>query len=285
VDVVREIVQNMWRYLIMLTVWDVLDILIVALAIFKLIQVMRRSNALRMLQGIVLLLAVMLAAEFIGLRMINYMLVNAMQVGLFALVVVFQPELRKMLEQMGSSHLRGLLGRTPADNTERMLMQTVSACGALSWRREGALIVFERADMLDDIVKTGTLIDAEVTAELLKNIFYPKAPLHDGAVIIRGGRIAGAGCVLPLTDKQDLSRDLGMRHRAGIGVSERADALVVIVSEETGSISVADGGGIKRHLAPETLELLLRKELLPAAQEDQKRGVSRLMRMVKGTRK
>ncbi|MDR3207722.1 MAG: diadenylate cyclase CdaA [Oscillospiraceae bacterium] len=285
-DVVREIAQNMWRYFTLLTVWDVLDILIVTLAIFKFIQVMRKSNALRVLQGIVLLLAVMLLAELIGLRIINYVLVNAMQIGLFALVVVFQPELRKMLEQMGgSSRLRSLLGRAKVGNMEHVLVQTVNACSALSWRREGALIVFERTVMLDDIVKTGTVIDAEVTAELLKNIFYPKAPLHDGAVVIRDGRVAGAGCVLPLTDKQDLSRDLGMRHRAAIGMSERADALVVIVSEETGSISVADGGSIKRHLAPETLDLLLRKELLPDTGEDDKRGVSRWVRKVKGTRK
>lgn len=281
-DLIREIAQNMWRYITTASLWDVLDVLIVTVVIFKLIELFRKSNAVRVIRGIVLLLAVMWAAELIGLNMIRYVLAYAMQIGLLAVVVVFQPELRKMLEQVGTSRLTGILGRASKGQMENVILQTVSACSALSWRREGALIVFERAVVLDDIVKTGTILDAEVTSELLKNVFYPKAPLHDGAVIIRHGRIAGAGCMLPLTNKQDLSRDLGMRHRAGIGMSENTDALIVIVSEESGSISVAEGGTIKRHLAPETLDLLLRQELLPAEEEAQPRGVTRLFQWAKG---
>ena len=143
------------------------------------------------------------------------------------------------------------------------ITQTVDAYTSLSKSKTGELMVFERKNMLDDAIKTGTALDCTVNAELLKNIFWNKAPLHDGAVIVRAGRIVGAGCMLPMSGNVNLSRELGMRHRAGIGASEHTDAVVAIVSEETGSISVAVGGMLKRHLAPGTLERLLRNELLP----------------------
>ena len=274
-DIIRDIFQNMGWYWTGISVWDVVDILIVAVAIYKLIQLLRRSNAMQILRGIVLLFAVMLLAEIIGLRMVNSVLANIMQVGLFALLVLFQPELRKMLEKVGATSFRGALGSKSGADLENVVLQTVSACGALSWRREGALIVFERAVKLDDILNTGTPLDAEVTAELLKNIFYPKTPLHDGAVIIRDGRIAYAGCMLPMTGQLDLGRELGMRHRAGIGMSENADVVVVIVSEESGVISVARQGGLTRKLTPETLDQILRQELMPN-EDDAPRGLSRL---------
>ena len=281
-ETIREILQNMQRYWDMITVWDVLDVLIATVAIYKLIQLLRKSHAMQILRGIALLLVVMLLSEIIGLRMVNFVLSSALQIGLFALVVLFQPELRKMLETVGASRFRGALGLGAKGVMEDVVAQTVSAAGALSWRREGALIVFEKSVLLDDIIKTGTLIDAEVSAELLKNIFYPKAPLHDGAVVIRNGRIACAGCMLPLTQQPDLSRELGMRHRAGIGMSENADAVVVIVSEETGSVSLAQRGVLKRHLSPEELDQFLRQELIPV-EEDARRGLFRLFRRPKGT--
>ena len=151
---------------------------------------------------------------------------------------------------------------------EQTIGQTVLACTEMSQSRTGALIVFEREILLDDMVRSGTVLDASVSSELLKNIFFVKAPMHDGAVIVRNGRVLGAGCMLPLSKNVNLSRDLGMRHRAGIGMSENSDAVVVIVSEETGSISVAIGGMLKRHLKPETLENLLRNELLPQDSEE-----------------
>ena len=151
---------------------------------------------------------------------------------------------------------------------EQAISQTVLACTEMSQTRTGALIVFEREMQLDDMVRSGTVLDAAVSGELLKNIFFVKAPMHDGAVIVRHGRVLGAGCMLPLSKNVNLSRDLGMRHRAGIGMSENSDAVVVIVSEETGSISVAIGGMLKRHLKPETLENLLRNELLPREEDD-----------------
>ncbi|MDR0671255.1 MAG: diadenylate cyclase CdaA [Oscillospiraceae bacterium] len=277
-ETVREIMQNLSRYVALVSIWDGVDILVMTVVVYKLIELLRKSNSVRVLRGIALLLAVSWVVELSELHTVSFVLANTMQIGLLALVIVFQPELRRMLEQMGSGKLTGLLGRESRSHLEGVIMQTVGACGTLSWRREGALIVFERGTLLDDVVKTGTLLNAEVTAELLKNIFFPKAPLHDGAVIVRGGRLAAAGCMLPLSGNQNLSRDLGMRHRAGVGMSENSDALVVVVSEESGSISVADGGMLKRHLDPETLGLLLKQELMPSGEEAPARGVSGLWR-------
>ncbi len=168
---------------------------------------------------------------------------------------------------MGSRRIVAFFSHTENTNVlEHAITQTVLACTEMSQSRTGALIVFEREILLDDMLRSGTTLDAAVSNELLKNIFFVKAPMHDGAVIVRHGRVQGAGCMLPLSRNVNLSRDLGMRHRAGIGMSENSDAVVVIVSEETGAISVAIGGMLKRHLKSETLEILLRNELLP--QED-----------------
>ena len=198
--------------------------------------------------------------------MLSFLLRKAMELGLIALVILFQPELRRVLERMGSSFSkgRGAVGTV----TEAAIAQTVLACKEMSQSKTGALIIFERKVSLNDIMSTGTIINADATAELIKNLFYNKAPLHDGALIIRDGRLAAAGCVLPLTHSTNLSKDLGMRHRAGIGLSEQSDAVVVIVSEETGSISVAVEGMLKRHVSASTLEKLLRSELI--SDEDDK---------------
>jgi diadenylate cyclase len=170
---------------------------------------------------------------------------------------------------MGRSNPINILGRTNGSESdmEQAIKQTVQAYTAMSKDKCGALMVFERKNSLNECIKSGISMDAAINAELLKNLFWNKAPLHDGAVIVRDGRIVGAGCMLPLSGNVNLSRDLGMRHRAGIGVTEHSDAVVAIVSEETGSISVAVGGMLKRHLAPDTLERLLRNELLPSEPE------------------
>ncbi len=154
---------------------------------------------------------------------------------------------------------------------DNVISQTIAACTQLSATKTGALIVFERSVTLDEQMRSGTIINSDVTAELLKNIFYPKAPLHDGAVVIRDGRIAAAGCVLPLTSNTNLSPDLGTRHRAGIGMSEHSDAVIVIVSEETGGISIAVDGMLKRRLSPDTFEAILRSELVPAEEQQRRR--------------
>ena len=243
---------------------DVLDILIVAYIIYKVIGLIRKTSSYNLARGIVFVLIAVWLSGILNLTMINYLLKKAVEIGLIAIVIIFQPELRKLLAKMGSSRIAGIFSsktqNIPA--IESAITQTVIACEQMAATKTGALIIFERDYNLNDIMTTGTIIDADITAELLKNVFYPKAPLHDGALIIRNCRIAAAGCVLPLTGNTNLSKDLGMRHRAGIGISEQSDALVVIVSEETGAISIAAEGMLKRNLNRDTFEKLLRRELV-----------------------
>ena len=250
---------------------DVVDIAIMAFLIYKVIMLMRRTNSGAVAKGVLLLLFALGVSTFFHLNTVSYLLQQLMVWGVVALVVIFQPEIRRFLEQMGRTSLGKVFTPEEARNElDSAITQTVDAYMSLSTSKTGALMVFERKNMLDDAIKTGTALDCTVNAELLKNIFWNKAPLHDGAVIVRAGRIVGAGCMLPLSGNVNLSRELGMRHRAGIGASEHSDAVVAIVSEETGSISVAVGGMLKRHLAPETLERLLRNELLPQSDENDK---------------
>lgn len=253
------------NYIKTIGITDILDILIVAVILYQFFMLVSRTNSARIARGIAVLLVVLWLSGVLHLNMINYLLRKAVEIGLIALVVLFQPELRRLLEKMGSSRrLKGFFGgELQTLNMDGVITQTVLACADMSRSRTGALIVFERDNQLTEPISTGTLVDASVTAELLKNIFFVKAPLHDGAVIIRDGRIAAAGCMLPMSGNLNLSKELGMRHRAGIGMSERSDAVVVIVSEETGAISAAVDGMLKRHLSTETLETLLRRELLP----------------------
>ena len=215
------------------------------------------------------------------------MLNRAVEWGLLAIVILFQPELRRLLERMGTGWLGDVFSpnRTSPALLEEAIVETTEAYASMSRDKVGALMVFERRNLLDDVIHTGTELDCAVNSELLKNIFWNKAPLHDGAVVVRNGRIVGAGCMLPLSGNVNLSRELGMRHRAGIGVSESSDAVVVIVSEETGSISVALGGMLKRHLKPETLDQLLRNELIPQPEEENTKSRFALMDLLRGRRK
>ena len=265
---------------------DVVDIAIMAFLIYKVIMLMRRTNSGAVAKGVLLLLFALGVSTFFHLNTVSYLLQQLMVWGGVALVVIFQPEIRRFLEQMGRTSLGKVFTPEEARNElDSAITQTVDAYTSLSKSKTGALMVFERKNMLDDAIKTGTALDCTVNAELLKNIFWNKAPLHDGAVIVRAGRIVGAGCMLPMSGNVNLSRELGMRHRAGIGASEHTDAVVAIVSEETGSISVAVGGMLKRHLAPETLERLLRNELLPERENDEaasKFKLGNLLRFGKG---
>ena len=265
---------------------DVVDIAIMAFLIYKVIMLMRRTNSGAVAKGVLLLLFALGVSTFFHLNTVSYLLQQLMVWGVVALVVIFQPEIRRFLEQMGRTSLGKVFTPEEARNElDSAITQTVDAYMSLSKSKTGALMVFERKNMLDDAIKTGTALDCTVNADLLKNIFWNKAPLHDGAVIVRAGRIVGAGCMLPMSGNVNLSRELGMRHRAGIGASEHTDAVVAIVSEETGSISVAVGGMLKRHLAPETLERLLRNELLPERENDEaasKFKLGNLLRFGKG---
>lgn len=262
-DVLRDSILGSFRYLTTMNVWDILDVLIIAFVIYKVIVFIQRTNSSYVAGGILTLVVIMwLSGEF-GLNVVNFLLRKAVELGLIALVILFQPELRRMLEKMGSGSLTQLLGREVEEHAiDVAITQTVLACADMSRDKVGALVVFERVNRLTDPLTTGTIVNADPTAELLKNIFFNKAPLHDGAVIIRDGKILAAGCMLPMSSNTNLSKDLGMRHRAGIGASETSDCVVVICSEETGGISVAVDGMLKRRLKPETVETLLRQELL-----------------------
>ena len=243
---------------------DYLDIVIVAYLLYKLFPLFKSSGTIRVAGTVVAIIVIAWLTEELNLHTVSFILNQFLQIGLIALVVIFQPELRRMLDRLGSVKISNLLHSTRSvPEMETIISQTVMACEVMSRERVGALIVFSREARLDDYVKTGTSIDSLVSEQLIRNIFFPKAALHDGAMIIRDGRVAAAGCVLPLSDSHRLSADLGTRHRAGVGMSETSDAVVVIVSEETGTISVALGGMLKRHLAPQTLERLLRNELCP----------------------
>lgn len=245
-------------------IMDIIDILLVAFVIYTIIIMIQTTGAARIAKSVVIILVLFLLTQILNMYLMHYLLEKILEIGLIALVVMFQPELRRMLEKLGGKSLREILNmKEEQREIDRVISQTVAACETMSKNRTGALIVFERSDATIDYQKSGTVLDAQVSTELLRNIFFTKAALHDGAVIIRNERIAAAGCVLPLTQNRNISSDLGTRHRAGIGMSEATDAVVVIVSEETGTISVAIGGMLKRHLAPQTLEKLLLNELAP----------------------
>ncbi len=259
-EAITNLLSTAISYIRTIGIADAVDILIVAYLIYKAIWFVRRTNVKNVARGI-FVLAIILALSYIfGLTMINFLLRRALELGLIALVVLFQPELRRGLERVGSGFTSGRNMSGPA--IESAISQVVLACTDMSVSRTGALVIFERKIELGSIMNTGTIINADVTAELIKNLFYNKAPLHDGAVIISEARIAAAGCVLPLTQSRNLSKDLGMRHRAGIGLSEQSDAVVIIVSEETGAISMAIDGMLKRHLNSASLTQLLHNELV-----------------------
>jgi diadenylate cyclase len=239
---------------------DVIDILIIAYVLYRLILVIHKTRAEQLLKGLAVLIVITKVSEWLQLRTVNYILRNAMTVGVIALLIVFQPELRRGLESLGRS---GFLGKNffffneEEKDMSEVLGEICDAVQFLSRSKIGALIVLERETGLNELIETGIAMDSKISSELLINTFIPNTPLHDGAVIIRGDRIMAAGCFLPLTDNQNLSSELGTRHRAGIGVTEISDAVAIIVSEETGTISLAQNGRLSRHLDAKTLKEVL----------------------------
>ena len=272
-DKVLTLMEDIGRYLSLLKITDLVDVAIIVFLVYKLLSLVKSTRAENILKGVGIFLLALWLSTALELRAVSYILSHVVEWGILALIILFQPEIRQILERLGSKNIRLMRVVRPEKEItemEKAIDQTVVACSELSRTKTGVLMVFERNINLDDIVRTGTELDCTVVSELLKNIFFVKAPMHDGAVIVRHGRIIGGGCMLPLSRNVNLSRDLGMRHRAGIGMSENSDAVVVIVSEETGSISVAIGGMLKRHLMPETLSQLLRNELMPPEEEPDK---------------
>ena len=260
---IRTFFQEFWNRIPQIGVNDIIDILIVAFLFYTVMRLIRSTSAARVARSILLLLVVTGLTEIFKLYTLNWILSKILEIGVIALVIMFQPELRRMLERFGGRFFTNLISSGGAASPEQQAIEaTVAACEVMSKQKVGALLVFERSTPLEEYFKTGTIIDAKITDQLLRNLFFKNSPLHDGAVIVRGSRVAAAGCVMPLTENTHLPSDIGTRHRAGIGSSEVSDAVVVIVSEETGTISVAIGGMLKRHLAPKTLEKLLVSELI-----------------------
>ena len=252
---------------------DYLDIIVVAFLIYKLLPMIRTPSIMRIARTVLAIVVIAWITDAMSLHTISFILNQFLAVGILAFVILFQPELRRMLDHLGNVKLRNFFSTSkPMQEMDAVIAQAVMACEIMSREKIGALIVFAREQRLEEYFKTGSQIDGQVSEQLIRNIFFPKASLHDGAMIIRDGRIAAAGCVLPLSDSVRLSADLGTRHRAGVGMSEASDAVVVIVSEETGTISVAVGGMLKRHLAPQTLEKLLHNELCPVEEIDREKN-------------
>lgn len=251
---------------------DVIDIIIVAVIIYNLLKMIRETRAMQLVKGLVLLFLALQVSARLNLTTMNFLLRNTMQIGLFAIVVIFQPELRSMLERLGRSKAGDLIAFNVASGSdsgfENSINEIVNACVNLSHTKTGALIVIERSTKLGDVIKTGTPVNAEITSALIENIFVPNTPLHDGAVIIRDDKIFAAGCLLPLTSNTNLSRELGTRHRAALGMSENSDALVIVVSEETGKISLAVNGTLTRNLIDMTLRRALTKGLSSQSKND-----------------
>lgn len=270
---------------------DIVDILIVAYLIYNVIMLIRKTNSYRLAQGVLLILIALWLSGVLKLTMFNRILQKTVELGLIALVIIFQPELRRMLEHVAQTRFNKLNIFQSAQEKDSELMgvwdQSIatiaSACAELSRTKTGALIVFERQTKLGEIIKTGTVVDATPSVELIGNLFFVNSPLHDGAMIIRDGRICASGCFLPLSQNYTISKEMGTRHRAALGMSENSDAVIVVVSEETGTISIAQGGVIERGFDIPRLETRLRHEIMHKSEEEQTKesSVKALLRRVK----
>ena len=258
-DAILAVLEKAGRYLLTIRITDLLDIAIMAYLVYKLLSLVKSTRAANILKGVAIFLAALWLSSVLELRSVNYLLSHMVSVGVLALMILFQPELRQILEQIGSKNIRLLRVFAPEQQVSEMeqaIDQTVMACTEMSKSRTGVLIVFERKILLNDMVRSGTTLDASVSSELLKNIFFVKAPMHDGAVIIgHNDRIVAAGCVLPLAN---LARQhFGTRHRAAIGITEVSDAISIAVSEERGEVTLAQDGHLSNPLNQERLERIL----------------------------
>ena len=269
-----SVLKDMWLYIFnqisAVTLFDILDIAIVSVIFYYVFKFVRDRRAGQLAIGIIFILVMLFLSETLNMHALNFLLQNIVQVGIIGLVIVFQSELRSFLEKMGgNSIISGLNKKNNGSNqvTMRCIESVVEACIAFSEEKTGALIVFERSTKLGDVIKTGTVINADPDAFLIKNIFYDKAPLHDGAMVIRDNRLYAAGCFLPLSSSENIIKDLGTRHRAAIGMSENSDSIVVVVSEETGIISIANDGALTRKFTEVTLKNALADYLIGTEQK------------------
>lgn len=255
---------------------DLLDIALVAYLVYQAVNLLRQTRAAQLMRGIVVLVVGFFLAQQLQLKTIQFLLRNVLSFGIIAIAIIFQPELRRALERVGSTKFSGLSflsGKPASEQVARWTNALVAVCDSaeqMAKDRTGALIVIERHSMLGEIISTGTSVDAETSTELIETIFYKGSPLHDGAIVIRNARIKAAGCLLPVSQNLSVSKDMGTRHRAAMGMSENSDALIVVVSEETGIISLAQNGIIIRRLDRANLFRLLQGEILPRQNEDEK---------------
>ncbi len=265
-------------------VTDLIDIAIVAWLVYKSLGFIRDSRAEKLIKGVIILVIVALLSGLLHLYTLEWILKSTLSVGILALIILFQPELRRALERMGRNRL--FRSSSPLNNKTANNITTafVEAIENMASERVGALIVFERKMPLNDIIATGTIVDARPSAQLIENIFYKGSPLHDGALVVRDGKLYAAGCVLPLTENMDLPKSLGTRHRAGIGMTEQTDSVVVIVSEETGIISLVQGARLERYLDGRTLEKMLLSMFLGEQSEDKGSKAKELLKKIKGGR-
>ncbi len=247
----------LWNVFNRPSITDVLDILIVAFLIYELMMLTRQTRASAVLKGLGMLILASWVSDLLGLTALNWVLLNIVNNGAVVLVILFQPELRRALEQIGRGAILDSAFSDDSEDNEQIVSEIIQCLTNLSRRRVGGLIVIEQKTGIKDIIETGTPIDAMISCPLLENIFEPNTPLHDGAVVVRGSRVMAAACILTLSEGKGISRELGTRHRAAIGVSETTDAIALIVSEETGIISMARGGKLTRHLDAESLQQVL----------------------------
>ena len=257
-DIMATFRNMIWNLTHRIRIIDVLDILIVAVIVYELLLLTRHTRGSALLKGLFLLLIIALMSNLFGFISLNWLLRAILQNGAVVLVVLFQPEFRKALERMGRTRLFQKNGRKSMnEECDLIISEIIQSIMDLSKRRVGALIVFEQQTGLQDVIETGTRLNAEISAPLLENIFEPKTPLHDGAVVIRDSEIMAAACILPLAEASGVSRELGTRHRAAVGITENTDAIVLVVSEETGIVSMAKDGQLTRPLTVKTLEEVL----------------------------
>ena len=259
---VKSLLLQLQGLLKTISILDVLDILVVAYFLFRIYLMLKNTRAATLVKGLLVLVLFMLISRWLNLHVISWLLEKSMTVIMVALPVVFQPELRRALEQIGRGRLFNKGSELDEQEMEEMLNAVANATVIMSRRKEGALMVFERETGLEERIETGVAVDGLISDSLLLNIFEKDTPLHDGAVIIRGKRIVAASCLLPLTENRNLSQELGTRHRAAIGISEQSDAVVLVVSEETGAVSIARNGELMRYLTADDVKEILRSYLL-----------------------
>ena len=265
---IRSFFLNLWDIFTNISVIDIIDIVIVAVVFYYVYKFIRERRAGKLAAGILILLLVFMISDLLNMYALGFLLTNLFQVGIIALIILFQPELRSALEKVGAEPLRGLRNISEskigtAAQTTAMINEITQAVCDMSLDKTGALIVIERTTKLGDIIKSGTIVNANVNSFLIRNVFFNKAPLHDGAMVIKDGRVWSAGCFLPLSTNDDIIKDLGTRHRAAIGMSENSDAVIIVVSEETGTISVALEGQLKRSYSYNSLKTELTELLAP----------------------